>query len=60
MFTIKKDLKIFDKIKNNSWQGHLEYVINKVWSSLIAQSVEQVAVNHWVGGSSPSQGAIFL
>lgn len=28
--------------------------------SLIAQSVEQVAVNHWVGGSSPSQGAIFL
>jgi hypothetical protein len=26
--------------------------------SLIAQSVEQVTVNHWVGGSSPSQGAI--
>ena len=31
-----------------------------VGCSLIAQSVEQVAVNHWVGGSSPSQGAIFL
>ena len=27
---------------------------------MIAQSVEQVAVNHWVGGSSPSQGAIFF
>lgn len=26
--------------------------------SPIAQSVEQVAVNHWVGGSSPSRGAI--
>lgn len=26
--------------------------------SSIAQSVEQVAVNHWVGGSSPSRGAI--
>ncbi len=25
--------------------------------SLIAQPVEQVAVNHWVGGSNPSQGA---
>ena len=27
-----------------------------MWSP-IAQSVEQVAVNHWVGGSSPSRGA---
>lgn len=27
--------------------------------SLVAQSVEQVTVNHRVGGSSPSQGAIF-
>jgi hypothetical protein len=26
--------------------------------SRVAQSVEQVAVNHWVGGSSPSSGAI--
>ena len=26
-------------------------------NSLVAQSVEQVAVNHWVGGSSPSQRA---
>jgi hypothetical protein len=25
--------------------------------SPVAQSVEQVAVNHWVGGSSPSRGA---
>ena len=25
--------------------------------SPIAQSVEQVTVNHWVGGSSPSRGA---
>ena len=25
--------------------------------SLVAQSVEQVTVNHWVGGSNPSQGA---
>ena len=33
------------------------YKINM--SSSIAQSVEQVAVNHWVGGSSPSRGAIF-
>ncbi len=27
--------------------------------SLVAQSVEQVTVNHWVGGSNPSQGANF-
>ncbi len=26
--------------------------------SPVAQSVEQVAVNHWVGGSSPSRGAM--
>ncbi len=26
--------------------------------SPVAQSVEQVTVNHWVGGSSPSRGAI--
>jgi hypothetical protein len=26
--------------------------------SPVAQSVEQVTVNHWVGGSSPSGGAI--
>src|SRR5690606_37545773 len=25
--------------------------------SPVAQSVEQVTVNHWVGGSSPSRGA---
>ena len=25
--------------------------------SLVAQLVEQMTVNHWVGGSSPSQGA---
>ena len=25
--------------------------------SPVAQSVEQVTVNHWVGGSSPSGGA---
>ena len=29
-----------------------------LWSP-VAQLVEQVAVNHWVGGSSPSRGAIF-
>ncbi len=28
--------------------------------SSVAQLVEQVAVNHWVGGSSPSRGAIFF
>ena len=28
--------------------------------SLVAQSVEQVTVNHRVGGSSPSQGAILF
>jgi protein-S-isoprenylcysteine O-methyltransferase Ste14 len=28
--------------------------------SRVAQSVEQVAVNHWVGGSSPSSGAIIF
>ena len=28
--------------------------------SPIAQSVEQVTVNHWVGGSSPSRGATTL
>ena len=28
--------------------------------SPIAQSVEQVAVNHWVGGSSPSRGATLI
>ncbi len=28
--------------------------------SRVAQSVEQVAVNHLVGGSSPSPGAIVL
>ena len=27
--------------------------------SPVAQSVEQVTVNHWVGGSSPSRGASF-
>lgn len=27
--------------------------------SSVAQSVEQVAVNHWVTGSSPVRGAIF-
>ena len=27
--------------------------------SPLAQQVEQVAVNHWVGGSSPSGGASF-
>ena len=27
--------------------------------SPVAQSVEQMAVNHWVGGSSPSRGAYF-
>jgi hypothetical protein len=26
-------------------------------SSPVAQSVEQVTVNHWVGGSNPSGGA---
>ena len=29
-------------------------------SSPVAQLVEQVTVNHWVGGSNPSRGAIFL
>ena len=29
-----------------------------LYYSSIAQSVEQVAVNHWVGGSNPSRGAI--
>lgn len=28
--------------------------------SSVAQQVEQVAVNHWVGGSSPSRGAILF
>ena len=32
------------------------YVIKSIGSP-IAQLVEQVAVNHWVGGSSPSRGA---
>ncbi len=27
---------------------------------MVAQQVEQVAVNHWVGGSNPSQGGIFF
>ncbi len=30
-----------------------------IYSSPVAQSVEQVTVNHWVGGSSPSRGATF-
>ena len=35
---------------------HTPPVINE-HSSSVAQSVEQVAVNHPVGGSSPSRGA---
>ena len=33
-------------------------VLNFLLSSPIAQLVEQVAVNHWVSGSSPFRGAI--
>ncbi len=36
----------------------LYFVIQKVMF-LGSSEVEQVAVNHWVGGSSPSRGAIF-
>ena len=31
----------------------------KLNSSVIAQSVEQMTVNHWVPGSSPGHGANF-
>ena len=36
-------------------KGH---IIHMPLNSLVAQLVEQVTVNHRVGGSSPSQGAI--
>ena len=32
-----------------------QYIFHRVWSG-IAQSVEQMTVNHWVVGSSPSPG----
>ena len=34
----------------------IEIRSGKIYSQ-IAQSVEQMTVNHWVGGSSPSLGA---
>ena len=34
------------------------YKIDKIKSSLVAQLVERVAVNHFVAGSSPARGAI--
>lgn len=43
------------------WHGRLDdghrHEENARLFSPIAQSVEQVTVNHWVGGSSPSRGA---
>jgi hypothetical protein len=36
------------------------HIFWKILPSPVAQSVEQVAVNHLVGGSSPSRGAIFV
>jgi hypothetical protein len=33
-------------------------LVSRVYS-LLAQSVEQMTVNHWVAGSSPAQGAKF-
>ncbi len=35
-------------------------MVSRLQCSPVAQLVEQVTVNHWVGGSSPSRGAIFL
>jgi hypothetical protein len=37
-----------------------KYKYKYMYCSLIAQSVEQMAVNHRVAGSSPARGAIFL
>lgn len=36
-----------------------ERIINTVITGLLAQQVEQVAVNHWVVGSSPAHPAQF-
>ena len=41
---------IFIKLKFSLWPDE-----SSTWS--VAQSAEQVAVNHWVGGSSPSTPA---
>ena len=35
-------------------------IINRIFRSPVAQSVEQVAVNHLVRGSSPRWGAIII
>ena len=37
----------------------LQQVVLEIDSSAIAQSVEQMTVNHWVPGSSPGRGAKF-
>ncbi len=49
--SIKKYLdKIVDFVRFHA-------ISNRVCYSPVAQSVEQVTVNHWVAGSSPARGA---
>ena len=43
-----------------SIENYNKNVINDPTCSKVAQLVEQVAVNHWVVGSSPSLGVLFI
>ena len=51
-----KNLFLIFYLQKNLCDLYLNMLKNK-WYSPVAQLVEQVAVNHWVGGSSPSRGA---
>ena len=46
-----KNEKVWQIIRSNLFKMH--------WRALIAQSVEQMTLNHWVEGSSPSGRTIF-
>lgn len=51
--------RFFEKISKINGISEI-FVIYILPMFLGSSAVEQVAVNHWVGGSSPSRGAIFL
>jgi hypothetical protein len=48
---------IFGNERGYKYRKETNFFSIYCWS--VAQSAEQVAVNHWVGGSSPSTPAIF-
>ena len=47
-----KPLSLHPQSRNKRW---FEKVTIAKWNDLVAQLVEQMTLNHWVEGSSPSQ-----